>query len=558
MGKQSRKKSTGSYEPVWRLAKLAGGLLVLLGILSAAVFAMYQVFTRFESGTYIQETLTNAGRDAEVVQTVIAQRETDLRDWAYALRDSGNTEAAGILESTAQGCRILGAKQLYLVDNGGLYYGSSGTITQTPRYEESFNQMQTEMVTFRKGDNIVVCLKMKPFTVDGSTFCWAVAEFDPSHYQQEMVPNLRNGLIGGEILDTDGAEFLRIAGERSLISRLSTLEFEGYDAPEDLIRQILSQEQVNARCRIGGTSYLLVSEKLPGRGWILATLDPMPTPPGLTDPLMVLYLIVVSLLATAVLYTVSLRHRERNLLRQVQEAQEDILQLQTSLDAAMKDNSVQMGFIDTISYNVRTPLNSIVGFTALAKRHIQEPETAHEYLEKVGNASAHLLSKLNEGLDATGWHRYVEDEEPPQNGEKAVRLEGKRILLVDDNALNREIGEAVLSEIGVIVECAVNGEEGFQKVAASRPGYYDLVLLDIQMPVMDGYEAARMIRRLRTKLLAEIPILAMTANVAQTDKQKAFEAGMDGYLEKPINIEKLLAAIRGALGRESASGEQYR
>ena len=128
MGKQSRKKSTGSYEPVWRLAKLAGGLLVLLGILSAAVFAMYQVFTRFESGTYIQETLTNAGRDAEVVQTVIAQRETDLRDWAYALRDSGNTEAAGILESTAQGCRILGAKQLYLVDNGGLYYGSSGTI----------------------------------------------------------------------------------------------------------------------------------------------------------------------------------------------------------------------------------------------------------------------------------------------------------------------------------------------------------------------------------------------------------------------------------------------
>ena len=130
-----------------------------------------------------------------------------------------------------------------------------------------------------------------------------------------------------------------------------------------------------------------------------------------------------------------------------------------------------------------------------------------------------------------------------------MSLAGKRVLLVEDNRLNREIAADILSEAGMLVESASNGKEGFQKLSLSHPGYFDVVLMDIQMPVMDGCEATKTIRRLRSKMLAEIPIIAMTASVSDEDKRKAFQAGMDGYVEKPMDISKLLRAIQNALRR---------
>ena len=121
---------------------------------------------------------------------------------------------------------------------------------------------------------------------------------------------------------------------------------------------------------------------------------------------------------------------------------------------------------------------------------------------------------------------------------------GRYILLVEDNELNSEIVAEILNEYGFLVDTAENGAEAVEKVKNSKPGNYDLVLMDVQMPVMDGYEATKQIRALDNPALAGITILAMTANAFDEDKKKALECGMDGFLSKPIVIEELISILQ--------------
>ena len=121
---------------------------------------------------------------------------------------------------------------------------------------------------------------------------------------------------------------------------------------------------------------------------------------------------------------------------------------------------------------------------------------------------------------------------------------GRCILLVEDNELNSEIAAEILNEYGFLVDTAENGAEAVEKVKNSKPGNYDLVLMDVQMPVMNGYEATKQIRALDNPALAGITILAMTANAFDEDKKKALECGMDGFLSKPIVIEELISILQ--------------
>ena len=124
---------------------------------------------------------------------------------------------------------------------------------------------------------------------------------------------------------------------------------------------------------------------------------------------------------------------------------------------------------------------------------------------------------------------------------------GKRILLTEDNDLNAEIATELLTEEGIEIERAADGVECIEMLEKSEPGYYDIILMDIQMPVMNGYEAALKIRRIDDKAKAEIPIIAMTANAFSEDKDKALEVGMNDHVPKPIDMNVVLPAIAAQL-----------
>ena len=128
-----------------------------------------------------------------------------------------------------------------------------------------------------------------------------------------------------------------------------------------------------------------------------------------------------------------------------------------------------------------------------------------------------------------------------------ISFDGMRALLVEDNMINMEIAQMLLEQAGFLIETAENGKIALEMTAASEPGYYDVILMDIQMPVMDGYTAAKAIRGLPDAGLAGIPIIAMTANAFQEDIKKAVEAGMNGHIAKPLDIPDMKATLQHVL-----------
>lgn len=135
------------------------------------------------------------------------------------------------------------------------------------------------------------------------------------------------------------------------------------------------------------------------------------------------------------------------------------------------------------------------------------------------------------------------------DSDSSINLEGKRILLVEDNEINREIAQELLMDEGYLVETANDGSVAVEMIKNASPFYYSLVLMDIQMPVMDGYTATREIRALQDEKLARIPIIALSANAFAEDYKRSIEAGMDAHVPKPIQMEELQETIRHVLGR---------
>ena len=157
-----------------------------------------------------------------------------------------------------------------------------------------------------------------------------------------------------------------------------------------------------------------------------------------------------------------------------------------------------------------------------------------------------FLSELRDVLAAAA-NNTLTERKPDVVPDVSEQLKGKRLLLAEDNELNREIAEELLAESGFVVETAEDGAVAVDKLKNAKPGYYDLVLMDIQMPKMNGYEAARAIRALDDSTLADIPIIAMTANAFEEDRRLALASGMNAHIAKPINMEKLVEVITDTL-----------
>ena len=154
-----------------------------------------------------------------------------------------------------------------------------------------------------------------------------------------------------------------------------------------------------------------------------------------------------------------------------------------------------------------------------------------------------FLSELRQVLESP-YKAQDKDEDILQDTDS---FKGKKILLVEDNELNQEIAVEILREAGFVVDVADDGTVAVERMKSAEPGEYDLILMDIQMPVMNGYEATGQIRAFDDPAIASIPIIAMTANAFDEDRKDAMEAGMNGHIAKPVDIPKLLEVLRKVL-----------
>lgn len=126
-------------------------------------------------------------------------------------------------------------------------------------------------------------------------------------------------------------------------------------------------------------------------------------------------------------------------------------------------------------------------------------------------------------------------------------MDESRLLLVEDNELNREIAGVILEEAGFTVESAPDGTDAVAMVEKSEEGYYDAVLMDVQMPVMNGYEATKAIRAMSRRDVKNMPIIALTANAMEEDRQTALGSGMNAHIAKPIDVDLLMKCLRNFL-----------
>ena len=145
-------------------------------------------------------------------------------------------------------------------------------------------------------------------------------------------------------------------------------------------------------------------------------------------------------------------------------------------------------------------------------------------------------------------HRIAQESEVEKSGIAQQTVDdslfkGKRILLAEDNELNAEIAAELLGDVGLEIDRAEDGIICISKLETAAAGYYDLILMDVQMPNMDGYQATKIIRGLSDKSKAEIPIIAMTANAFEQDRREALDAGMNDHISKPVSIAKLVSVM---------------
>ena len=183
---------------------------------------------------------------------------------------------------------------------------------------------------------------------------------------------------------------------------------------------------------------------------------------------------------------------------------------------------------------------------AITKRIMDLMGGSIEVLTSPGSGTEMIL-RLRLRLASEADLRKEAPPEPAAGKEDTPDFSGRRLLLVEDNAINQEIARMILEQLGFTVEAAGNGKEAVDLVSASQPGYYDAVLMDIQMPVMDGYAASREIRALENRALASVPILAMTANAFREDVQAALDAGMQAHISKPIDVSILQKELTAVL-----------
>ena len=274
-----------------------------------------------------------------------------------------------------------------------------------------------------------------------------------------------------------------------------------------------------------------------------------------------IYLVVVALIW--MIY----RKLQKNILKiekeKEQKYQKSLLEAAEKADAA---NRAKTEFLQRMSHDIRTPINGICGMLDVGDYYRDDLSRQTECRGKIREASNILKELVNEVLDMSKLESgeiYLEEkpfniyqiinEDVARDEEKqeevTASIRGLNILLVEDNELNMEIAEFVIQSEGASVVKAWNGQEAVEAFEKSASGEFDVILMDVMMPVMNGYEATKMIRSMDRSDAKKIPIIAMTANAFVEDRIKSKEAGMNEHVSKPIDMKLLVKIIAELAGK---------
>ena len=213
-------------------------------------------------------------------------------------------------------------------------------------------------------------------------------------------------------------------------------------------------------------------------------------------------------------------------------------------------SSEEKKFVDELSYNIRNPLNTICGITEIAKKNINngcDMDTLLSYLDILGDAATELQQTVDHFFECFESGNYGALHGEQNKDVDSSVLKNLRVMVVEDSSVSQLIAKEILESHGAIVTVCDNGKEAVDLFNQSITGTYDVILMDINMIGMDGYEATDAIRSCSHPQAATVPIIAMTAEALPDDIQMALRIGMNAHISKPINVDKIVSAINRVL-----------
>ena len=215
-----------------------------------------------------------------------------------------------------------------------------------------------------------------------------------------------------------------------------------------------------------------------------------------------------------------------------------------------KQYNEERKFVSELSYNVRNPLNTICGITEITRKNIAngcDSDTLLSYMDILSDAATELQQTIDHFFERLESGNYGSRLGESEEDYDANVLKNLRVMVVEDSSVSQLIAREMLESRGSIVTICDSGKEAVELFTESITGAYDVILMDINMPGMDGYEATDAIRTSNHVQAKTIPIIAMTAEALPDDIQTALKAGMNGHISKPINADKIVSAIKRVL-----------
>lgn len=708
-----------------------------LTMIAATVFILYQQVSKNIINTNIATMNEVALHDSMAVESVINERWSLLEALGDDLRHKRFTTTKEVLAELRQGRHFVNAKMLVLVDDKGTVYRSTGLIgdkddakiaqelgNKENRIVKRYDYVSPNYVLFNQ-EYLLVGVKLKPFTVEGTTYTHLAALIRVRDIEKNLSVQSYQGEGVGYVIDSNGYYVVNIYRSHNFMTRENFFDdikgrsFSNYGSVEEIKAELAKGTKSFATTMKKDTDRIVVFRNMDIPDWYFVAVAPKAVFDEQTNKLVAIFCIVCGiLLLLALVFSIWLfRIYKAAADGKLKLERKHKAELSEALVLAEKANSSKTVFLNNMSHDIRTPMNAIMGFTALAANHIEDKLAVQGYLAKITKSSQHLLSLINDvlemsriesgtvtiheakenlveiisslhdmlqadikakqmhflvdmskvkheciicdklrlnqvllnlssnalkytesggtislhiiekegkeegraayefrvrdngigmsaefvktvfepftreqtstvsGIQGTGLgmsiaknlveimggtisvtseeHKGSEfvvffdfklaepDEKPACQATNALAktfdFAGKKVLLVEDNELNREIATVILSEVGFVITPAVNGREAYEKVLYGKAQEYDVVLMDIQMPVMDGYAATKAIRKIPDRAKANVPIIAMTANAFLEDRLAAIAAGMNGHIAKPISMPKLYDELNRVL-----------